>query len=358
MRLGYFMMPLHPPGSDPAQTMDDDLEQLAVLDRLGYEEAWIGEHFTAQWENIPCPDLFIARALGVTRRMKLATGVSCLPNHNPLMLAQRIAQLDQMARGRFYWGVGSGGFPGDFALFGVDPKSGEQRGITRETLDLILALWDDPKPGLYESRSWRFHVPEPQDDIGLRLHLRPYQRPHPPIAVAGVTPNSETLLLAGERGYIPMSINFVPPRILATHWEAVARGAERAGRVADRATWRISRDVYVAETDAQARREALAGPLARDYRDYFLPLLGKIRGREIIKVDPAMADAEVTLEYLADHIWIVGGPDTVAAKLRRLGEEVGGFGTLLVIAHEWQPRAAWERSMTLLKEQVLPGLAE
>src|SRR5262245_40767132 len=141
-----------------------------------------------------------------------------------------------MARGRFYWGVGSGGFPGDFALFGVDPKSGEQRGITRETLE----LWDDPKPGLYESRNWRFHIPEPQDDIGLRLHLKPYQRPHPPIAVAGVTPNSETLLLAGERGYIPMSINFIPPRILTTHWEAVEQGAERAARVADRSEWRIA----------------------------------------------------------------------------------------------------------------------
>ena len=89
MRLGYFAMPLHPPGADPARTMDDDLAQLATLDRLGYEEAWIGEHFTAQWENIPCPDLFIARALGMTKKMKLATGVSCLPNHDPLMLAQR-----------------------------------------------------------------------------------------------------------------------------------------------------------------------------------------------------------------------------------------------------------------------------
>src|SRR2546428_7607168 len=150
MRLGYFAMPLHPPGADPARTMDDDLVQLATLDRLGYEEAWIGEHFTAQWENIPCPDLFIARALGMTKRMTLATGVSCLPNHDPLMLAQRIAQLDQMARGRFYWGVGSGGFPGDFEMFGVDPKSGEHRVITREILDTVLALWQDAKPGAYE----------------------------------------------------------------------------------------------------------------------------------------------------------------------------------------------------------------
>ena len=128
MRCGYFTMPLHPPGSNPSRTMADDLEQLVTLERLGFEEAWIGEHFTSIWENIPCPDLFIAQALAMTRTMKLGTGVSCLPNHHPLMLAQRIAQLDHMARGRFYWGVGSGGFPGDFELFGIDAKGGEQRG--------------------------------------------------------------------------------------------------------------------------------------------------------------------------------------------------------------------------------------
>ncbi len=356
MRLGYFLMPLHPPGADPARTMEEDLEQLVTLERLGFEEAWIGEHFTAEWENIPCPDLFIARALALTRTMKLGTGVSCLPNHNPLMLAQRIAQLDQMARGRFYWGVGSGGFPGDFELFGIDAKAGEQREVTRAALDLILELWNDPKPGLYESKYWRFRVPAPQEDIGLRLHLRPYQRPHPPIGVAGVSSKSETLVLAGERGYIPMSINFPPARILRTHWEAVEVGAHRAGRVADRGVWRIARDVYVARTRERARREALEGTLARDWLQYFLPLLRKSRGLDLVKVDPAMPDSEVSPEYLLDNIWIVGDPDTVAERLRTLDGDVGGFGTLLVIAHEWEPRDRWVSAMTLLTEQVLPGL--
>jgi alkanesulfonate monooxygenase SsuD/methylene tetrahydromethanopterin reductase-like flavin-dependent oxidoreductase (luciferase family) len=358
MQLGYFTMPLHPPGSDLAQTMEMDLAQIVALEALGFREAWVGEHFTSEWENIPCPDLFIAQALARTRRIVLGTGVNCLPNHHPLMLAQRIAQLDQMARGRFYWGVGSGGFPGDFQLFEVDGKTGQQRGMTREILDTVIQLWTDPKPGVYEStqRNWRFRIPEPQDDIGLRLHLKPYQRPHPPIAVAGVSSGSETLMLAGERGYIPMSINFVPPRILKTHWDAVATGAARAGRPADRSTWRIARDVYVADTDAQARREALSGTLARDYRDYFLRLLPKLRGFEMLKLDPAMPDSDVTLDYLMENIWIVGSPETVARKVAALGEAVGGFGTLLVIAHEWRPRAAWEHSVTLLKEQVLPRL--
>src|SRR5215475_1444058 len=357
MRVGYFTMPLHPPGADPGRTMADDLEQLVFLDQLGYEEAWIGEHITAEWENIPCPDIFIAQALGMTRRMKLGTGVSNLPNHNPLMLAQRIAQLDQMARGRLLWGIGSGGFPGDLELFELDVKAGEHRTVTRLTLDLILDLWNDPKPGIYESSRWRFRVPEPQEDIALRLHLRPYQRPHPPIAVAGVNEKSETLVLAGERGYIPMSINFVPPRILKTHWDAVKTGTKRAGRIADRTSWRIARDVYVADSDAKARREAIGGTLGRDYREYFLKLLPKLRGFDMLKVDPDMPDAEVTLEYLCDNIWIVGSPETVARKLAKLYQEVGGFGTLLVIAHEWTPRAAWEHSMRLLVEDVVPRLS-
>src|SRR5215212_2420961 len=106
MRLGYFMMPLHPPGSDLGQTLAHDLRQVIRLDQLGYGEVWVGEHFTAEWENIPAPDLFIAAALQRTRRIVFGTGVSCMPNHSPFILAHRIAQLDQMAQGRFMWGSG------------------------------------------------------------------------------------------------------------------------------------------------------------------------------------------------------------------------------------------------------------
>src|SRR5206468_1130717 len=125
-----------------------------------------------------------AQALALTKNIVLGTGVSCLPNHSPLMLAQRIAQLDQMARGRLYWGIGSGGFPGDFELFDVDTQAGEQRRLTREILDEVLELWDEPRPGLREHARWRYRVPEAQSEIGLRLHMRPFQRPHPPIGVA------------------------------------------------------------------------------------------------------------------------------------------------------------------------------
>ncbi|MAG35947.1 MAG: hypothetical protein CL878_06855 [Dehalococcoidia bacterium] len=147
MRYGYFTMPLHPPGSDFTQTVEADLQQIVALDQLGFHEAWVGEHSTAVWESIPAPDLFIANALGRTKQIKLGTGVACLPNHHPLMLARRIAQLDHMAQGRFYFGIGSGGFPSDFELFQVDDKEGERRGLTTDMIDLVLKLWDDPQPG-------------------------------------------------------------------------------------------------------------------------------------------------------------------------------------------------------------------
>jgi alkanesulfonate monooxygenase SsuD/methylene tetrahydromethanopterin reductase-like flavin-dependent oxidoreductase (luciferase family) len=270
------------------------------------------------------------------------------------MLAQRIAQLDQMARGRFHWGIGSGGFIGDFELFELDTQKGEQRALARDVLDAVLTLWNDPRPGVYEHPRWRFRVPDHDDDIGISLHLRPYQKPHPPIGVAGISPRSDMLTLGGQRGWIPMSINIVPVPTLQMHWQTYAESAAKAGRKADRSIWRIAREVYVGDTSAEARREALDGVIGRDWSEYMLRNLAKSKMLVAAKSDPSMPDEAVTLEYLCDNIWIVGNVDEVTEKLARLYQDVGGFGTLLVIGHEWLPKEKWTRSMTRLVEEVLP----
>jgi alkanesulfonate monooxygenase SsuD/methylene tetrahydromethanopterin reductase-like flavin-dependent oxidoreductase (luciferase family) len=360
MLFGYFMMPAHPPGSDVTATLQADLAQIQRLDELApaFHEAWIGEHFTAEWENIPAPEIFIAAALQRTRSIKLGTGVSCMPNHNPFHLAHRIAMLDHLAQGRFLWGVGSGGFPGDFEVVGIDPKSGLQRQLSVDAVDAVLALWDDPRPGLYQQHGWTYRVPEYDARIRKHVFLKPYQLPHPPIAVAGVTEKSETLGLAGERGWIPMSINFVVPRVLQSHWASVVQGASATGRTPDRGQWRISRAVHVAETDALARREAIEGAIGRDYRDYFLPLLSQTRGLGTLKIEPSMPDSAVTLDYLADNVWIVGSPATVVRKIRELYAAVDGFGGLLIGATDWADPAVWARSMRLFGTEVAPQLVE
>jgi alkanesulfonate monooxygenase SsuD/methylene tetrahydromethanopterin reductase-like flavin-dependent oxidoreductase (luciferase family) len=358
MRYGYFMMPMHLPGSDVGVTLQTDLAQIERLDELDFAEAWIGEHFTAEWENIAAPDIFIGAALQRTRQITLGTGVSCLPNHNPFHLAHRIAMLDQLAQGRFFWGIGSGGFPGDFEVAGIDPKTGIQRQIAVDTVDAVLALWADPQPGKYQQHGWTFTVPDPDPRNAKHVFLKPFQLPQPPIAVAGVTEKSEKNTLARERGWIPMSINFVTPRVLRSHWDSIAAGAARTGRTPNRQDWRICRAVHVAETDEQARREALDGALGRDYRDYFLPLLGLSRGLGGMKLEESMADADLTLEYLCDNVWLVGSPETVARKIRELYEAVGGFGGLLIGAVDWPDKAIWDRSMHLFASEVTPRLAD
>ena len=358
MQLGLFTMPLHPPGANLTETLKSDMAQIVALDELGYDEAWIGEHFTAEWENIPSPELFIAQAIALTKRIRLGTGVSCMPNHNPFTLAHRIAQLDHMAEGRFNWGIGTGSFPGDMRVFGYwgEDAAVDNVAYTWASLDTILALWTDPRPGVYESKWWHFTIPEIEDDIGLRAHIRPYQRPHPPIGLAGVTPYSSTLKMAGARGWIPMSINLVPPGLLKTHWEAIEAGAREADRTPERGAWRVAREIFVAETSAEARKQATSGVMARDFEQYFLRLLPKVGMLGLMKNDPDMADSDVTIDYLVDNVFIVGSVDEVAQKLNDLVGEIGAFGTLLAMGHEWEPYEAWHQSMSLLQNEVLPKL--
>ncbi len=358
MRLGYFTMPLHPPGSDLAATLESDLLQMETLDRLGYCEAWIGEHFTTVWENIPAPDQFIAAALARTKSIVFGTGVTCMPNHDPFMIAHRVAQLDNLARGRFHWGVGSGGFPGDFEVFGVDASEGAHRGMSRDMIELILDMWENPQPGSYRHPHWEFAIPEPVPDIGLQFHVTPYQKPHPPIGVAGVSPKSDTLLLAGEKGWLPLSINLVPPVTLKGHWEAVEAGAQASGRTPNRADWRIAREIYVAETTEQAREEVLNGTIGRDFRQYFIPLMRYMKAVSLFKTDPDIPDEDITPEYLVDNVWIVGSPDEVTEKIRQMYRDVGGFGVLLAMGHEWDPEEGWLNSVTTLAKDVMPRLAD
>ncbi len=361
MLLGDFTMPLHPPGAASwTDTLDMDIERLATLDELGYHETWLGEHYTSRWENIPAPDLIMARLIPETRTMKLCTGVTCMPSHNPFHLAHRIAQLDQMLKGRFMWGVGPGGFPGDILAAGFDLQSGRHREMARQAIDMVLKLWEDPTPGRYKNEFWDFTITEAMDDVGMAFHVKPYQLPHPPIAVAGSRPESKTLEIAGARGWIPMSINFLPTHGVKGQWESVERGAREAGtEPPDRASWRIARDVFVADTTKEARRLALEGSIGQAFEGYFLRILSKVPGRiQQLKLDPEMPDSDVTPEYLMDNVWIVGDPDEVEQKIRRLHEDVGGFGVLVTIGHEWKPKEAWRNSHEILAKEIIPRLSD
>ena len=357
MRLGAFLMPTHAPETSVAAGQAWDLEELERLDRLGFEEAWIGEHFTAAWEPCPAPDLLIAQALPRTRRIRLGTLGHLLPYHHPVELAHRAAYLDHMAQGRFALGVGVSALPTDHALFGVDTASGRNRRMTFESLGIMTRLWTDG-PQDFQGEFWSTKALV-SDLPGLGYHMRPFQTPHMPVAIAGLTPGSENHKLAGAKGYIPVSLSVSPDAaVTARHWAAVAEGAAAAGRTPDRAEWRIIRDVYVAPTDAEARALAIGGIMGRCWREFLLPLYVGLGLGPMLKSAPDMPDSALTLDYLADHLWLVGSPATVARRINGLQHGTGGFGRLLAVSYDASDeRAAWERSLRLLVSEVLPACA-
>jgi len=356
MKLGLFLMPSHPPERGLLAGQQWDLAVLREADRLGYSEAWIGEHFTSRWEPNPAPDLLIAQALMETQRIRLAPGGFLLPYHHPAELANRVAMLDHMAQGRLNFGVAASGLPSDWAMFNVDGMAGQHREMTREALDIILKLWSAEEPFDYPGKYW--HVTRTGLMLEtLRPHIQPFQKPHPPIGVAGVSKGSDTLKLAGEHGFLPMSLN-LNPTYVASHWDSVEEGARRSGRTPSRADWRLVHEIFVADTDEEAWRLSVGAQMGRMMREYFLPLLTNVGVIQFLKHDEAVADSDVTPEYCAHHNWLIGSPATVVEKIERMYDEVGGFGSLLLFCFDYSDNPqAWHNSMRLLAEEVMPRVA-
>jgi alkanesulfonate monooxygenase SsuD/methylene tetrahydromethanopterin reductase-like flavin-dependent oxidoreductase (luciferase family) len=354
MKFCALLMPSHPPERSIGDGVRLDLDELERLDALGFEEVWIGEHFTASWEPCPSPDLLIAQALLRTKRIRLGPLGHLLPYHHPAALAHRVAYLDHMAEGRYQLGVGISALPTDHDLFGLDVSGGKNRRMTFESLDVMTRLWTEGASD-FQGEFWKTGAAR-SELSGLGYHLVPYQRPHPPIAIAGLTPGSENHKLAGEKGYIPVSLGIDPDAsITAQHWSAVVEGAARTGRTPDRSEWRIIRDVYVAPSDAEARQLAIGGIMGRCWREFLLPIyLGLGLGR-FLKLDPAMPDDDIDLEYLAENLWLVGSPQTVADRILDLQRQTGGFGYLLHVTYDHSnERESWDRSLRLLMDEVLP----
>jgi alkanesulfonate monooxygenase SsuD/methylene tetrahydromethanopterin reductase-like flavin-dependent oxidoreductase (luciferase family) len=353
MKIGALLMPSHPPERSIRDGQCRDLNDLEQFDALGFEEAWIGEHFTAAWEPCPAPDLLIAQALQRTKRIRLGPLSHLLPFHHPLELAHRVAYLDHMAEGRYQLGVGIGVLPTDHSLFSLDASGGRNRRMTFESIDIMTKLWSE---GASDFKGEYWSMGSTQSELPLGYHLAPYQQPHPPIAIAGLTPGSENHKLAGEKGWIPVSLGIDPDAsITAKHWEAVEEGAARSGRIADRGEWRIIRDVYVAPTDAEARKLAINGMMGRCWREFLLPIYLGLGLGKFLKLDPSMPNEAVDLEYLADNLWFVGSPETVAERIMNLQAQTGGFGYLTIVSYDTtDEREAWDRSLQLFMSEVLP----
>lgn len=340
LKIGAFLAPFHPLGEDPTLQFERDLRLIELLDRLNYDEFWIGEHHSLGWNSIGVPELFVAAAAERTRQIKLATGVVTLPYHHPFMVAARAVHLDHLTRGRFILGVGAGSIPADAHMLGRDWS--EMRPMFAESLEAIVELLHGDQP-VSKKTPW-FTL---QD---AKLQLAPYRGGKIEIAAASVaSPNS--VRLAGQHGISTVSFGVSRPGHrppdLRTQWQFAEEAAAEHGKTVDRKNWRITLPIYVAETRAEAINKVRAG-----YQRWAYEYWGDLRGLDtsIPGVQPENA-IEAAIE--AGSV-IAGSVDDCVAGIERLREETGGFGTLLVYAQDWADPEWTMRSYDLLARYVAP----
>ncbi len=354
MKLGFFTMPVHPANRRWRETLEEDREAFILADELGFSEAYCGEHVTDACETITSPSIFLASLAHATKHIKLGTGTINVPNAHPARVAAEVAMLDHLLDGRFIFGVGPGGLLSDAEIFGnIDANRNE---MFVEAINLVLELWTAEPPYDLEGKYWQLSTRRQYwSDIGQGVIGKPLQKPHPPIVVTVVAPFSKGVVEAAARGWEPLTANFLLPQWVKTHWPKYVEGCERVGRHADPANWRIAKNIFVADDDATARDYVYSRE--SPYRHYYDNLLTKRRRYgmlEVYKPDRKMHDDAVTTDYVLDNLVIWGSPEKVADELLAFRAEVGAFGTLLYVGHDWRDPALARRSMILTAEKVMP----
>ncbi len=357
MRLGYCAMPMHPPQRDWSQTLREDREAVILADRLGWHDAFIGEHLTDAYETITNSLLFLATLIPETTTIRLATGTTNLSHLHPALVAAHGAMFDHLSGGRYILGISPGALPSDAEVLGI---LGEDRGkLFEDAIDVLLRLWTTDPPYAMDLPGNRFSVStaETYDPVlGLGAVARPLQQPYPEVVGTVLSPYSASATMLGRRGFHPLSAHFLMPQWVATHWEKYAEGVRGRGGEARRDDWRVARTIFVADDPQTAARYGGGDPRS-PYRFYYgqmlrkMTMLGRLIGFKASRDEP---DEEITLDGVLSRLVIAGTPDSVAQQLVALHESIGPFGELVYAGMDWVDPDLARRSMELMTTEVMP----
>ena len=348
LEFGIFTMPEHPPWENWTLSYDRDVREAERAEELGFDEYWIGEHHTGSYENVPVPEYMIAKISAVTDEIRLGAGTVNLPYHDPFLVAERLAFLDQLTKGRVVYGYGGGGLPSDMEMFSIDGD--DQRAMIAEAIDIIQTYTQAEEPTNYDGEFWSYE--------NRIVQVPPYQQ-EPREAIAGLT-RERSYEMAGEMGMGALSVYFTPLEApanadapdLKDHARALSEAAESAGRDPETARdeWRIVREVYVADSKRRAIEDIRSG-VEQSY-EYLIELgLGAL-----MKTDDEQPDEDLTMEWMIENIpWIIGSPEDCIQQIEQLYEEVGGFGTLVLNSRDWVTTDQHNRSLELFAREVMPA---
>jgi len=357
MRLGYFTMPVHPMDRDWSQTLREDREAIILADKLGFYDAFVGEHLTDACENITNSMMFQATLIHDTKTIKLATGTTNLAQMHPVVIAVNAAMFDHLSQGRFVMGVSPGALTSDSEAIGILDE--DRSKIFAEAIDVILAIWERDPPYDIDFPGNRFKVGFARAaalELGVGILAKPFQKPRPEIVGTVVAPFSPGVVLMGKRDFHPLSANFLLSKHLKSHWANYARGKAEAGAKANIADWRVARTIFVADDDKVAKRYG-HDDAKSPYRFYFEQMRAKMkRGNRlyVFKSYKEQPDDEITDDYVVDNCVTFGSVNKVVDEILKLHEETGDFGELVYAGLDWADPTLAKRSMQLMAEEVMP----
>jgi alkanesulfonate monooxygenase SsuD/methylene tetrahydromethanopterin reductase-like flavin-dependent oxidoreductase (luciferase family) len=357
LKLGFFIQPVHPPSRPYADVLREDREAVMLADRLGYREAFIGEHLVDSAETITSSLAFIASMADACPSITFGTGVLPLANYHPAMAAAQVAMVDHLVQGRLVLGVGPG-VPGDAEAIG--DLDSDRRRKSEEALDHMCRIWRDAPPYRIDGEFYRTTTERSYDaGIGVGVAIRPLQRPHPPIAITSIRQDGGGAHAAGARGWTGISATYIAPYVVRAHVQNYVEGRRSAGLSGDPSGWRVARSIFVADDEATARRYAHRedGP----HGFYFHVMRTKLaRGNalDVMRDFPGQPDSELSTRRCLERLVFAGTPQSVAERILEFRDQVGAFGTLLYTGHDWTDPGLARRSMDLAANEVFPRIDE
>ena len=180
MQFGLFQSVQLPDPKEQVRYYKDALEQVLWAEELGYDSVWVTEHHFSRHGIVSATLSLLAYLAGVTKTIRLGTGVAVLPFHNPIELAEQAATVDLLSDGRLDFGIGRGFQWGEFHKLNIPMDEASRR--FEEAMEVITKAWTSDEPFDHAGEFWTFN--------DMTIHPRPVQSPHPPVWVAAASPKS------------------------------------------------------------------------------------------------------------------------------------------------------------------------
>jgi alkanesulfonate monooxygenase SsuD/methylene tetrahydromethanopterin reductase-like flavin-dependent oxidoreductase (luciferase family) len=361
MRLGFFTMPVHPENKNWSVSLQEDRQAVILADKLGYYDAFIGEHLTDKSENITNSMIFLSSLISDTKNIKLGTGTTNLSHMHPVLIASQAAMFDHLSNGRFIFGISPGALKCDAEVLGIINE--DRNKIFAESIDVILEIWKSDPPYNINFPDNRFPVSTLETsylEVGVGYLQKPLQKPRPEIIGTVVAPYSKGVIAMGEKDFHPISAHFLLPKWVKTHWPNYIEGKKNVGEVADKNDWRIARTIFVSDDDKVAKeyaRDSIKSPYTFFYHHLFKKL--EKSGRlGVFKESFDQPDSEINIEKIMDKLVIHGSVNNVVDQILSFREEVGDFGEIVYGGVDWTDKGLAEKSMELMATKVMPLVNE